>query len=50
MTETKKKATCPDCAGKLEIYAGDPGVNPHKEGTGWCPKCGKRFALTEGTA
>lgn len=33
-----RAARCPTCRERLERYRGD---NPHKEGTHWCPNCGR---------
>ena len=33
-----RAARCPNCRARLERYVGD---NPHKQGTHFCPNCGR---------
>lgn len=33
-----RAARCPECRARLERYTGD---NEHKQGTHWCPNCGR---------
>ncbi len=39
---TKKGPVCPTCKEPLDVYAGEA---VHKQGTGFCTKCGVRHHL-----